>query len=360
MINLFVSNIKMLVRNRQQLFWSLAFPLIFTVIFGFFFGSGSSSAGTVALVKLSNSNIANTLSEGINKTDLFKVKNFDTVDAAKTQLKKSQVTAIVVIPEFFGDQGANSTTTINIISNPSNAQSNSIINGFVSQYLTQINYQIQNAKPIYTTSTENSSSGNFSYFDFVLVGLIGMALMNSSIQGVSISMSKYREDQILKRLTTTPLKPWKFIIAEVAARLIVNVVQISLILLIGIYGFHAHISDTIPAIYLLSLIGAILFQLIGFSVAASVKTADAAEGMSTAVAIPMMFLAGVFFPIDQLPKWLFSIIQYLPLAPLLRLMRGAALESTSVFENPMNIAIVGGWIVVLLIYSSMRFRLTEE
>lgn len=360
----------MLVRNRQQLFWSLAFPLIFTVIFGFFFGSGSSSAGTVALVKQSNTNIANALSDGINKTDLFKVKTFDTVDAAKTQLKKSQVTAIVVIPEHFGDElmsipeklidTPTSWHTVNIISNPSNAQSNSIITGFISQYLTQINYQIQNAKPIYSTSTENSSSGSFSYFDFVLVGLIGMALMNSSIQGVSISMSKYREDQILKRLTTTPLKPWKFIIAEVAARLIVNFIQISLILLIGIYGFRAHVSDTVPVIYLLSLIGAILFQLIGFSVAASVKTADAAEGMSTAVAIPMMFLAGVFFPIDQLPKWLFSIIQYLPLAPLLRLMRGAALESTSIFENPINISIVGGWIVVLLIYSSMRFRLTEE
>jgi ABC-2 type transport system permease protein len=360
MINLFVSNLKMLVRNRQQLFWSLAFPLIFTVIFGFFFGSGSSSAGTVALVKQSNSNVANTLSDGITQTDLFKVKTYATEDEARTQLKKNQVTAIVVIPTLFGEQSANGTTTVNIISNPSNAQSNSIINGFISQYLTQINYQIQNAKPIYSTSTENSSSGSFSYFDFVLVGLIGMALMNSSIQGVSITMSKYREDQILKRLTTTPLKPWKFIVSEVAARLLVNVIQISLILGIGILGFHAKVGSAIPIIMLLSLLGAILFQLIGFSVAASVKTADAAEGMSTAVAIPMMFLAGVFFPIDQLPKWLFSIIQYLPLAPLLRLMRGAALESTSIFENPINIAIVSGWIVVLLIYSSMRFRLTEE
>ncbi len=350
----------MLVRNRQQLFWSLAFPLIFTVIFGFFFGSGSSSAGTVALVKQSNSNVANTLSDGITQTDLFKVKTYATEDEARTQLKKNQVTAIVVIPTLFGEQSANGTTTVNIISNPSNAQSNSIINGFISQYLTQINYQIQNAKPIYSTSTENSSSGSFSYFDFVLVGLIGMALMNSSIQGVSITMSKYREDQILKRLTTTPLKPWKFIVSEVAARLLVNVIQISLILGIGILGFHAKVGSAIPIIMLLSLLGAILFQLIGFSVAASVKTADAAEGMSTAVAIPMMFLAGVFFPIDQLPKWLFSIIQYLPLAPLLRLMRGAALESTSIFENPINIAIVSGWIVVLLIYSSMRFRLTEE
>jgi len=74
----------------------------------------------------------------------------------------------------------------------------------------------------------------------------------------------------------------------------------------------------------------------------------------------MMFLAGVFFPIDSLPKWLYLIVQYLPLAPLLRILRGVMLEGNSPFFEPRNITIVAIWIVVSLGISIWKFRLSDE
>ena len=113
-------------------------------------------------------------------------------------------------------------------------------------------------------------------------------------------------------------------------------------------------------LYALSLLGSILFQLIGFVIASFVKTTDAAQGAATAITIPMMFLGGVFFPIDSLPKWLFSVVQYLPIAPLLRVIRSVALDGASPFQNPTNIIIVLAWVAVVLVISSWRFRLNEE
>ena len=185
---------------------------------------------------------------------------------------------------------------------PGNTQSNIIILNFLDKYLTQANFKLQNAKPIFQIEEEKTTDRELNYFDFVLVGLIGMALMNSSVQGVSITMAKYRDDKILKRITTTPLPAWQFIISEVLARLILNI----------------------------------------------------------AITIPMMFLAGVFFPIDQLPDWLSKIVQYLPLAPFLRMLREIGLESISPLTNPINIIIVISWIAVMLVIASYRFRLTEE
>jgi ABC-2 type transport system permease protein len=95
-------------------------------------------------------------------------------------------------------------------------------------------------------------------------------------------------------------------------------------------------------------------------VASATKTTDAAQGMSVAITIPMMFLAGVFFPIDSLPKWLYAIVQYLPLAPLLRMIRGVTLEAVSPFSDPMNAIIVAGWIILAFGFSVWRFRLSEE
>jgi ABC-2 type transport system permease protein len=113
-------------------------------------------------------------------------------------------------------------------------------------------------------------------------------------------------------------------------------------------------------IFVFALIGAILFQAIGFVIASYSKTTDAAQGMATAITIQMMFLAGVFFPIDSLPKWLYSIVQFLPLAPILRIIRSIGLENASPFVNPMNIIIVGVWIVAMLSLAIYKFRLSDE
>lgn len=351
----------MLFRNKQALFWSIMFPLMFTIIFGFFFSGQSNSSGTVALINNSKTKLAAKLEKSIKEKDFYKIEEKYTLKESKDLISKGKLSAAIVIPENFGNfKDKKSPTQIEFIDDPANIQINAGIMQYLSQFLTGVNFQIQNAKPIFSVKEVKTASKDLNYFDFVLVGLIGMALMNSSIQGLGVNMAKYRESKILKRLTTTPLKSWKFIIAEVLSRLVINLIQITLILLVGIYGFHAHINGSIILIYIFGLIGAILFQSIGFVVASVSKTVSAAEGMAVAITIPMMFLTGVFFPIDTLPTWLYNIVRFLPLAPLLRITRNIGLENTSPFVDPVNIIVVLSWIIICLLISIYKFRLVEE
>ena len=360
MIKLLMANLKMMVRGRQALFWSLFFPLMFTIIFGFFFGSENTNIGTVVLINNSNSQLASKIEETMTESDLFKIQKEEDIEAAKDLLKKNKVTALVIIPRDFGNPKPEAPSQIVFISDPSSAQANLAVSGFLDKFLSNVNFQMQNARPIYSVKTETITDSALTYFDFVLIGMIGLALMNSSIQGIAINMARYRQEKILKRITTTPLKSWKFVLAEVISRLFLNAFQVCLILVVGIYGFGAHVPGSIFLVTLLALVGGVLFQSIGFAVSSIAKTIDAAQGMSVAISIPMMFLAGVFFPIDQLPKWLFSIVQYLPLAPLLRMIRQVGLENISPWTNPINIIIVIAWIVVTLFISVARFRLADE
>lgn len=360
MFKLFIANLKMMVRGKQALFWSLFFPLMFTVIFGFFFGGSNLNIGTVALINQSQSALSQNLEKAIAEADLFKIQKENNLTTAKDLLKKNKITAIVEIPKDFGELKPGAPAEIILIEDPANTQANLAVSGFLDKFLTGVNFQIQNAKPIYSVKIETTTDKSLTYFDFVLMGMIGLALMNSSIQGIAINMARYREEKILKRITTTPLKSWKFVFAEVLSRLVLNALQISLVLIIGIYGFNAHIPGSIAMVASISLLGGILFQSIGFAVSSIAKTVDAAQGMSVAISIPMMFLAGVFFPIDQLPKWLFGIVQYLPLAPLLKMIRQVGLENTSPLINPFNIELVLGWTAIMLFISIMRFRLTDE
>ena len=385
-LKLFWADLKMLVRNKQALFWSLAFPLMFTLIFGFFFGNENQSLGSVAYLNNSDTELASGFTEAINKSALFDLTTGITEEEAKDKLDTGSVSAIIIVPSNFGKFNTvekNNPTgnalppqiastlpklevpefekaKIKVIYDASNMQTSSVILTFVDKFLSEANLKVQGGESVYSIEEVRNSKNDASYFDFVLAGLIGLALMNSSIMGIAIGMSKYREDKILKRITTTPLKTWKFITAEVAARLTVNVIQISLILLVGVGFFHANIFGSYVTLFAISLLGGLLFQLIGFTIASVTKTTDAAQGLSQVVTIPMMFLAGVFFPTDQLPKWLNSIVEFLPLAPLLRMIRDVALDGKSVLSDPKNMIIVGSWIVICFLISVFRFKLSEE
>lgn len=360
MLKLLWADIKMIIRNKQALFWSLAFPLLFTVVFGFFFGGSNANVGTIGIVNNSNTEIATNLNQTVEDVGIFKIQTKDNVDAIKEAMRKNQISGGLVIPEGFGDLTQKNDNQIIVIEDPANAQVNSALTGFLSNYLTQVDYKINNIKPTFTIVEEKSSDKTINYFDFVLVGLVGLVLMNSSIMGLAIGITRYREDKTLKRITTTPLKTWKFIVAEVISRLIQNFFQITIIILVAIFAFKAHITGSYWLFYLFALLGAILFQMMGFMIASLVKTSSAAEGMAQAISLPMMFLAGVFFPIDALPHWLYSVVQFLPLAPLLRMLRAVALEAKTPFENPLNILIVVGWIVVFFAIAVWKFRLSDE
>jgi len=361
MLKLFLEDLKMMVRNRQALFWSFMFPLMFTFIFGFFFGK-ETKAGTIALINHSDSELSATIEKGLNDSGLFTINKETDLQAQKQQLSKSKIAAIVEIPEKFGERTPDAPTKILLYYDPANTQPNAVITGFLDKFLTNINYSVQNAKPIYSIDQINvvGSARTLTYFDFVLAGILGLSLMNSSIIGIAVGLAKYREDKILKRITVTPIKTWWFIGGEVLSRIVLNFFQIGIILAVGKFVFDAHIYGNIFTIFAMAILGAILFQLIGFAIASFAKTTDAAQGMATALTIPMMFLTGVFFPIDSLPKWLYSIVQYLPLAPLLRILRNVVLEAKSPFENPMNIGIVFSWIALCLVVSIYKFRLSEE
>ena len=82
--------------------------------------------------------------------------------------------------------------------------------------------------------------------------------------------------------------------------------------------------------------------------------------MSAAITVPMMFLGGVFFPLDSLPEWLRRIVEFLPLAPLLGLIRSVGLEGLQLTDDTYSLAILLGWIIVLLGIAASRFRLGEE
>ena len=147
-----------------------------------------------------------------------------------------------------------------------------------------------------------------------------------------------------------------FFASQIIAYLLLSLVQAAIILAAGVFLFNGHIYGNVLWVFVLVLFGNIIFLNLGFIVGAIAKRVEAANGFASAIAYPMMFFSGVFFPTDGLPGVLSKIVQYLPLTPLLDALRGVTIEAKPVWAYPWELAILGIWIAVTSVVALRVFR----
>lgn len=135
------------------------------------------------------------------------------------------------------------------------------------------------------------------YFDFVLPGLLANGLLSFTMVGMAGSVARYRETRILRRMVATPLAPAAFIVAQVAARLVLALVQVLLILGLGM-ALGADVAGSPLTLLALATLGNMSCLALGFATAGRVATVDPANNLAGMATAPPMFLSGMFFPLS--------------------------------------------------------------
>ena len=130
--------------------------------------------------------------------------------------------------------------------------------------------------------------------------MLGLSVMQVGIFA-AIPLVADREKLILKRLAATPLRRWQLVGSNVLMRLLIALVQAVIIVAVGALFFGVEIVGPPALIAGFVVLGAVAFLALGYVIASFAKTEDAANGMTSVIQFPMMFLSGTFFPIDQMP-----------------------------------------------------------
>ena len=194
------------------------------------------------------------------------------------------------------------------------------------------------------------------YYDFVLPGLVGMGVMTYGIIGLASTIAQYRAQRILRRILATPLKPRTFLAAIVTSHLALAVVQSALVLAWGVFVFGATGKGNVLWVLVLAMLGNLSFLNIGFMVASRVLTAEAASGLGNAVAMPMMFFSGVFFPTATLPWVLPTVTKFLPLRPLVDGIRKVLVDGASITQLGSQVLQLVAWAIGTFLLASRIFR----
>ena len=103
LLRLTIADLKMIYRNRQSLFWALAFPLIFVVVFGIF-TPDSVPTTTIVVIDNSQDEVSTELISSLDLLDTIEMERRQNEDQAREELEDGDLGFLMVIPEGFAEK----------------------------------------------------------------------------------------------------------------------------------------------------------------------------------------------------------------------------------------------------------------
>lgn len=192
--------------------------------------------------------------------------------------------------------------------------------------------------------------------DYILPGIIVMALMVTGIMATATGFVEEREKKIYRRLSLTPLKRQTIIGGQILHRYIVMLVQTLLLLAVGILAFKINIAGNYFLFWLILTFGALCFLSIGLALTSLIRSARSATPICMIVFFMLMFLGGIFFPTSIMPDFLVAISKALPSTHLNNALRMITVEGAGLGAVWLELLIVGCWLIVCLGLSIKFFR----
>jgi len=199
-----------------------------------------------------------------------------------------------------------------------------------------------------------SQAGEGDYMQFLVPGVITMTILFTAMfSGLEIIWD--RQFGFLKEMLVAPVPRVQIMIGRSLGGATLAVFQGIVVLLLSfIVGFRLHnFWGIISAIGFMFLI-AFLFTLLGTAIASRLKDAQGFQLIMNFLVMPMLFLSGAFFPLEGLPKVIYTIIRVNPLAYGVDAIRGA-LIGLNHFTQFTNFSVLTIITLLLLFVSSYLF-----
>jgi ABC-2 type transport system permease protein len=163
------------------------------------------------------------------------------------------------------------------------------------------------------TSRDTKLLHGISYLDAYLPILMTFSLCMCAVNFLPAVLVTYREQGILRRLSTTPVSPARMLGAQLVIYLGVGLAVGAVLAVVGFVGFGVGEPRQLPGFVLSVVLIATATLGIGLVVAAIAPNSRIANAAGAVLFFPLMFLAGLWVPRTQMPTVLRQVSDYSPL-----------------------------------------------
>lgn len=334
-------------RNSVELFFSVLFPIVFLVIFGFMFSDTSPSNKTLGVFFDREIYYSE-----LEKLGNWKLKSYSDTEQLLTDIKNGKIPLGVVVKDenvilyysrsevsILGDMKILQSSLVPIVEKALNS---------AKQYLAV------NVSQISQTGIDVSE------FDYMMMGVIALSLFSNGMFSMVTVFGRYKKQNVLKRLMTTGADPMNILVSISFVRLVMSFISLAMILFISKLIFRSNIQFNwfflVPSIVFVTL----GMMAIGILIVVLLKNPNAASNAASVMNVIMVFFSGIYFPVRFMPpyiRWIAHISPVKYAADLLRFAANAQQMSFAFYLIVNSVFFACG--IIGLIFSSKMFMKPE-
>ena len=345
------ASFRSIMRSPSAVVFTLAFPLIFILVFGFLGGGGTK----VSLGVAPGSDVHNPIMGALEQIPVLHLVTDQTPDELGNSLEKGNIDGIISIKQNTGGQPA---YIAQVTYTSASLDKGNILRSLLNNLMYTLNSR--DVKPTIAQLQESTVHGRtYRMIDFILPGQLGFSLLSTGVFGTAFVFFSLRQTLVIKRFFATPVKRSSIVLGEGIARIGFALLGALFIILIGRFFFHftlIHGAITVVNMLILATLGVIVFMGFGFVVSGIAKSESTIPPISNIITLPQFLLSGTFFSIENFPSWLQPISKSLPLTYLNNGMRKIAFEGAGIWDVRHEILILMIWGVLVYAVAVKVFK----
>lgn len=352
---LFIASLQSILKSPSAVFFSVAFPLVFILVFGFLGGGGNYSLSVAAAL---NANTQSPLFKALEQVPVLKWKKAATQAEIDKLMKEGEIVATIGVAA--APEGTSSKEVIELVGASSQLdkvqQLESIIKTVIQSQDPEIRRRSQEIARI---DLKVAQVREFKMIDFILPGQLGFSLLAASVFGTAFVFFSLRQTLVLKRFFATPVRKSSIVLSEGIARMFFQLTGAVVIIAVGYFVFGFTLINgwaTVLNMLFMCALAMIVFMGFGFLVSSVVKSEASIPPFSNLITLPQFLLAGTFFSIDNFPSWLQPFCRVLPLTYLNDALRRIAFEGAGFWDLKTNIGILLLWGVIVYGITAKLFK----
>ncbi len=189
--------------------------------------------------------------------------------------------------------------------------------------------------------------GGFSYMDFIVPGLVMMAVIQNAYGNISSSFFGAKFGRHVEELLVSPMPNWVILGGYVAGGVLRGLMVGVIVLLIAMFFTHVRVPHPLVTLSTV-LLGAVIFSLAGFVNAVYAKKFDDIAIIPTFILTPLTYLGGVFYSVRVLPDWAETATHLNPIFYMVNAFRYGLLGESAI-DMPLwsAYAVMLGFVVAL-------------
>ena len=159
--------------------------------------------------------------------------------------------------------------------------------------------------------------------EFMIPGIVALLLLVITTNLSAMAIVREKEIGTLEQLNVTPLARWELITGKMIPYVCIGLIDVVLVLIVAVFWFEVPMRGSVALLFGMCLI--YLLTTLGLGLFVSTISSTQQQAMMTTIfffLLPMIYLSGFIFPIENMPRWIQLLTYLLPLRYFLEIVRG--------------------------------------